>query len=276
MIAFPNAKINLGLKITAKREDGYHFIQTFMMPVELYDALEFKISARESMNFSGINIPGSSSSNLVLKALNLLRKEYDIPPLKIHLHKNIPLGAGLGGGSSNGAFMLKMLNSYFRLGISEERLIQLASELGSDCPFFINNQPAMVSGIGEILTPYNLDLSGLYIILINPGFPVSTSEAYAGIGKPKESHDLKDILEQDISNWKSSLFNEFEKSIFKKFPELNKIKTELYQSGAVYASMSGSGSSIYGMFKESPEIGNSLKQKLIFSGTIKMLQTWTI
>lgn len=276
MISFPNAKINLGLKITAKRADGYHFIQTFMLPVKFYDGLEFKISARESMSFSGIKIPGSNSSNLVLQALSLLRAEYDIPPLQIQLHKNIPLGAGLGGGSSDGAFMLKMLNSYFQLGIAKDRLLQLASKLGSDCPFFIDNQPAMVCGVGEILTPYDPGLTGLHIILINPGVHVSTSEAYADIGISQDGPDLKEILEQDISSWKYFLFNEFEKSIFKKFPELENIKTELYRSGAVYASMSGSGSSIYGIFNAPPEIDNSLKQKLIFSGLVKMPQTYSL
>ena len=264
MISFPNAKINLGLQIKGKRDDGYHFIQSMMVPVPFCDILEFVESDKDLFQTGGLQIPGDSSSNLVIKALKLLRQDHRIPPLKIYLYKSIPMGAGLGGGSSDAAFMIKMLNEAFSLKLGTENMKNLAAQLGSDCSFFIENKTQMVGGVGEILRDFPVNLCNIKIVLADPGFPVSTVEAYSGVEINKNPPDLTKILSGDIKDWKKFLANDFEKSIFPQYPQLESIKNQLYNLGAVYAAMSGSGSVIFGLFEELPENFSALETKIIF------------
>ncbi|MEQ9299125.1 MAG: 4-(cytidine 5'-diphospho)-2-C-methyl-D-erythritol kinase [Cyclobacteriaceae bacterium] len=255
MISFPNIKINLGLRITSKRADGYHNIESCFYPVPWCDALEITEANEFSFESSGLSIPGKSSSNLVVKAYEQLKKDFDLPPIKVHLLKSIPMGAGLGGGSADGAFMLKLLNEKFKLGLTDKQLESHALRLGSDCPFFIKNQPVIAKGRGEIFEAINLNLDGKYVVLINPDLHIGTKEAYEGvIPKPSEA-DLKEILEStSIAEWKDSVKNDFEKSAFKLHPSLKNLKEELYHQGAHYASMSGSGSTMYGIFSLDPNL----------------------
>jgi len=254
MLTFPNAKINLGLNITAKREDGYHDIESCFYPIPLKDALEIIPSERRSFETTGLKIPGNSQDNLVWKAYELLNSDFELTPIKIILHKNIPMGAGMGGGSADGAFMLSLLNKYFKLNISNEKLESYALQLGSDCPFFIENKPKLVSGRGEIFKYTKLDLSGYYLALVYPDIHISTGEAYSGIKPQVPEASVKEIIENyPIEKWKGLLKNDFEEGVFKKYPQLHDIKNEFYEKGAVYSSMTGSGSTIFGIFKDLPE-----------------------
>lgn len=253
MISFPNAKINLGLHITSKRKDGYHEIETCMVPIPLYDALEIIIDKKGGWESTGTPIPGNSKDNLILKAQQLLRKDFQgLPNLKIHLHKNIPMGAGLGGGSADGAFALKLMSNLYDLHLEDFFLEEYAALLGSDCPFFIENTPKIATGRGETLEPIDISLKGTYLVLINPGIHIGTKEAYAGVtpGVPKVK--LEEVL-ADKSRWKAELVNDFEASIFQNHQELAEIKSQLYNAGAYYAAMSGSGSTMFGLFDEKPE-----------------------
>ena len=253
MITFPNAKINLGLHITSKRKDGYHDIETCMVPIPLCDALEMVLDKKPSWNSSGLAIPGDPKDNLILKAEKLIRKDFQgLPNLSIHLHKNIPMGAGLGGGSADGAFALQLMNNLFDLHLDNFFLEEYAAQLGSDCPFFIENTPKIARGRGEILEPIDLSLKGRYLVLINPGIHVGTKEAYAGVTPAPPKVKLEEVL-ADRSQWKSELVNDFEESIFKNHPEIAEIKEKMYSAGAYYAAMSGSGSSVFGLFEEKPE-----------------------
>jgi len=253
MIAFPNAKINLGLYITEKRPDGFHELETVMVPIPLTDALEFVESDHAKFEISGIEIEGDQQNNLVLKAYHLLKDKYKLPSLQIHLLKKIPFGAGLGGGSSDAAFMLKMLNDYFSLNLLDEELEKYAAELGSDCPFFIGNKPVLAKGRGEIMEEISLNLSGYYLLLIKPPFEISTREAYSNITPAKMRISLKALVDFSIQSWKENIKNQFEKTIFPAYPELEEIKRILYDCGAIYASMSGSGSAMYGLFRIDPK-----------------------
>jgi 4-diphosphocytidyl-2-C-methyl-D-erythritol kinase len=252
MVVFPNSKINLGLNIISKRADGFHEIETCFFPVGLCDILEIKV-AKDRTEFisSGIEIPGNVSDNLCVRAWELLRAEYKIPSVRIYLHKRIPIGAGLGGGSSDAAFMLKALNSCFNLQLSDEKLMAYASELGSDCSFFISNRTAIAKGRGEILTPWPVDLNPYKIFLVYPGIHISTSEAYSLISPQEPESRLETVLRTSPTVWCESLKNDFEESVFHQYPEINTIKDKLYKHGAVYASMSGSGSTVFGIFKGS-------------------------
>lgn len=252
MISFPNAKINLGLQITSKRKDGYHDIETCMVPIPLFDALEMILDKKSTWNSSGLEIPGDSKDNLILKAEKLLRKDFpDLPNLNIHLHKNIPMGAGLGGGSADGAFALKLMNNLFDLHLDDFFLEEYAAQLGSDCPFFIENTPKIARGRGEILEPIDLSLQGTYIVLINPGIHIGTKEAYAGVTPAVPKVNLAEVL-QNRNRWKAELVNDFELSIFKNHPEIEAIKSKMYSAGAFYSAMSGSGSSVFGLFDMQP------------------------
>ncbi|NVJ86992.1 MAG: 4-(cytidine 5'-diphospho)-2-C-methyl-D-erythritol kinase [Algoriphagus sp.] len=252
MITFPNAKINLGLQITGKRKDGYHEIETCMVPIPLFDALEMIVDKKGGWESTGLSIPGDSKDNLILKAEKLIRKDFQgLPNLKIHLHKNIPMGAGLGGGSADAAFALKLMNNLFDLHLDDFFLEEYAAQLGSDCPFFVENTPKIARGRGEILEPIDLSLQGSFLILIHPGIHVGTKEAYAGVTPKKPSINLEEVL-KDKSRWKEELVNDFEASIFQSYPEIAEIKSKLYQSGAYYAAMSGSGSTVFGLFDEKP------------------------
>ncbi|RIW16437.1 4-(cytidine 5'-diphospho)-2-C-methyl-D-erythritol kinase [Algoriphagus lacus] len=253
MLSFPNAKINLGLHITSKRKDGYHEIETCMVPIPLCDALEMILDKKPSWNSTGLEIPGDPKDNLILKAEKVLKKDFPgLPNLAIHLHKNIPMGAGLGGGSSDGAFALKLMNNLFDLHLDDFFLEEYAAQLGSDCPFFIENTPKIARGRGEILDPISLDLKGTWIILINPGIHVGTKEAYSGVTPSAPKGNLEEIL-QDRNRWKAELVNDFEPSIFKNHPEIAQIKAKMYEAGSYYSAMSGSGSSVFGLFDQKPE-----------------------
>lgn len=257
MICFPNAKINLGLNIVSQREDGYHNIETLFYPIGLSDALEVLPSDNYKpyqLFQTGIDIRSSSENNLVIKALNLLAAERIIPNIDIHLFKNIPFGAGLGGGSSDGVFMLTLLNRMFSLGYSDKELQRFAIKLGADCSFFLINKPSFASGIGEQLEPIDLSLDSYYFILVKPNVYVSTKEAYSRISARQPKQSIKEIINLPITEWRYNLFNDFETPVFDKYPEIKEIKQTLYECGALYASMSGSGSSVYGFFKEKPVV----------------------
>lgn len=249
MITFPNAKINLGLNIVSKREDGYHNIESCFYPIPWHDSLEVIEAASFSFHSYGLDIPGDSNSNLCVKAYELIRADHKIPPVAIHLLKNIPMGAGLGGGSADGAFVLKMLNELFELKLSDAQLEAYALQLGSDCPFFIKNQPAIAKGRGEMLEPIALDLSGYHLAIHNPGIHISTKEAYAGVSPKKAEKSISNLLQTSVNEWKDFLINDFEASIFPNHKAIAQLKQEMYASGSTYASMTGSGSTVYGLFE---------------------------
>ena len=247
MILFSCAKINIGLNILSKREDGYHNISSVFYPVSsCTDILEITEQEHFSFESSGIEIP--KGENLCEKAFSLLRKDFSFPNVHIHLHKQIPIGAGLGGGSTDAAFTLKGLNELFELEISSKKLEEYVLQLGADCPFFIDNTPKYVEGIGEKMTSIDLNLSRFEIRLINPEIHISTAEAYGGITPQIPKTNLLDLINQPMENWKGKIKNDFEKSIFEKHSKLQSIKQQLYKDGAIYASMSGSGSTLYGFF----------------------------
>jgi 4-diphosphocytidyl-2-C-methyl-D-erythritol kinase len=273
MIVFPKAKINLGLRITGRRNDGYHNIETIFYPVSLYDALEFVVSPdsskKDSLIVTGISVGVSPEDNIVMKAVLKLREKYSFPTLKIHLHKAIPHGAGLGGGSSDAGCMIKSLNRYFQLSLTEDELRSTALEIGSDCPFFIVGDPSYASGRGEILEPVKPVLSGYYLILLNPGVGINTGEAYRNCRPGLPSSSLLLLSGNDITEWKELIINDFEDYAFKKHPIIGKIKDELYSCGALFSSMSGSGSSVYGIFNGRPlNMPDTLKDMVIWEGTM--------
>jgi len=268
MVLFPNCKINLGLHITEKRIDGYHNIETVFYPVDLKDVLEivplnqsnFTESLQVDFSSSGISIPGDTANNLCIKAFQLLKKDFpNIPPIQMHLHKIIPMGAGLGGGSADGAFTLKLLNEKYKLNLSLKQLIDYAAELGSDCPFFIINQPCYATGRGEILTPISLDLSAYKFVLVHPSIHINTKWAFEQLKLSKPTISINQIIDQPIKTWKKQLVNDFESPISKQYPIIQEIKNKLYQNGAIYASMTGSGSTVFGIFP--PNLTSDLKSK---------------
>lgn len=252
MISFPNAKINLGLHVIEKRPDGFHNLETVFFPVGWSDALEIAEADKFQFSTSGIAISGDPESNLVVKAYRLLQKDFKLPDLKIHLHKQIPFGAGLGGGSSDAAFMLKLLNKSFNLGLVDKELLNYAAVLGSDCPFFILNKPVFATGRGEILQETTVSLNGMFILLVKPPVEVSTATAYQMVVPQKLKISLPELLSLPVQEWKGKVVNQFEQSVFQLYPELEALKKQLYELGAVYASMSGSGSCIFGLFNEIP------------------------
>lgn len=252
MICFPNGKINLGLNVLSKREDGFHNIETIIYPVPIRDALEFLPANSFQFVVSGINIDGQKEDNLIYKAWELLNTNFKLPSLRIHLHKAIPLGSGLGGGSSDAAFFMQAVNDYFHLGIGREEMKILTGQLGSDCPFFVENFPIMATGKGEILQPLSISLSGYYLLVIKPGIHVSSSKAYSMVQARKPETNLLEIISKPLEQWKGQLKNDFENPIFNVHPEIKEIKNNLYKLGAVYASMSGSGSAVYGIFTNRP------------------------
>lgn len=259
MIVFPNCKINLGLRLLRKRPDGFHDLETVFYPLPLKDAIEIitfengNQDSKSSISFSssGYSLEIPAEENICIKAYRLLKKDFpQLSEIKLHLHKIIPAGAGLGGGSADGAFTLKLLNEKFDLDLSTKELIHYAIQLGSDCPFFILNQPCFASGRGEILEPIRLDLSKYNFILINPGISISTGWAFSEISPILPKKALKEIIHQPIETWKDELLNDFENHVFKKHPEIKEIKDSLNRAGAVYASLSGSGSTVFGLFEK--------------------------
>lgn len=253
MVKFPNAKINIGLNILSKRSDGFHNISSCFYPIPFSDILEIVKADDFQFNSSGIEIPGDE--NLCIKAFELIKKDHAIGNVKIHLHKIIPIGAGLGGGSSNATFTLIMLSDLFSLELSDRQLENYAAKLGSDCPFFVKNQPVMASGTGTDLTSLNFSLTGKYLVLLSPGIHVSTAEAYSGV-TPKINHDKLEntIAQEPLSEWKNCIINDFEESVFALYPDIQEAKNELYEAGATYVSMTGSGSAIYAIFNKKPEL----------------------
>jgi 4-diphosphocytidyl-2-C-methyl-D-erythritol kinase len=258
MVIFPNSKINLGLNIVGKRSDGYHDIETAFFPIQLKDALEVIEIEKFEFSTSGFSIEGEPEKNLCIKAYDLLKKDFPkLPAVQMHLHKAIPMGAGLGGGSADGAFTLKLLNKKFDLSLSEKQLLNYSLHLGSDCPFFILNKPCFATGRGEILEQTELDLSEYKFLIIRPPIHISTAWAFSTIKPLKPVKSIKQIIQQSISTWKAELINDFEKPVFEKYPEIKNIKEKLYGGGAIYASMSGSGSAVYGIFKKEKAISIS-------------------
>ena len=258
MITYPNAKINLGLNIVEKRPDGYHNLETVFYPINLQDALEVTKLENEDEEYklkvSGVTIEGEPDNNLVVKAYRLLKKDFpNMAPINIHMFKHIPTGAGLGGGSADAAFMIKLLNNKFKLDLSTEKMEEYAAILGADCAFFIQNKPVFASGIGNIFESINLSLKGYYIVLVKPDIFVSTKDAFANIVPMHPNHSLKEIIRMPIETWRATMKNDFETSVFQKYPEIAAIKDKLYDMGAIYASMSGSGSAVYGIFREQVE-----------------------
>ena len=248
MIVYPNAKINLGLNILRKRKDGYHDISSIFYPVkECVDILEIIKSDTFVFTISGIEIP--DGENLCEKAWKLLHKDYEIGNVRIHLHKQIPIRAGLGGGSSDASCTLKVLNQLFELNLNNTELEKYALQLGADCPFFIDNRPKLVEGTGEKMTDIDLDLSEFKIRLINPEIHVSTKEAYSGVIPKNPELSVEEIIQLPVNEWKEKLRNDFEDSVFAKYSQLEKIKEDLYNQGSIYSSMSGSGSVLFSIFK---------------------------
>jgi len=249
MISYPISKINIGLNITEKRPDGFHNLETIFYPVQLQDALEVIESDSFAYSASGTPVDGDGADNLVVKAYKLLQDEYNLPPVKIHLHKHIPAGAGLGGGSSDAVSMLKMLDKLFGLEIGPDKMFEFALSLGSDCPFFIDPKPVFARGRGEVFSPVNVNLSSYHLILVKPPVHVSTAEAYQNIDPHKSRLSLNGMIHFPVPKWKGNILNRFERFVFEKYPEVGEIKSKLYEQGAVFALMSGSGSAVYGLFR---------------------------
>jgi 4-diphosphocytidyl-2C-methyl-D-erythritol kinase len=276
MMIFPLAKVNLGLNVVERRADGYHNLQTVFYPVGIKDALEitrmddaFPSAVDCDIKVTNIAIEGDEQRNLVVKAYNLLKKDFPaLPRLHAHLYKGIPTQAGMGGGSSDASAMLVLLNEVFSLGLSEQQLINYAAQLGADCAFFIMNRPAYAEGIGERLTPIELSLKGWFMAVVRPDIPVPTKEAFARITPHMPQKCCKDIVMQPVETWKDELVNDFEQSVFAVHPELETIKQKLYEEGAVYAAMSGSGSALFGLFKEARNLATVFPD--MFTATLNL------
>lgn len=263
MLTFPCAKINLGLNITSKREDGYHNLETIFYPVPLTDALEVKLMHDDfpsdepcDLKITGNAVDCDEKNNLVIKAYTLLAQDFKLPRVHTHLVKRIPMQAGLGGGSADGAFMIRLLDERFRLNMGFAEMERYASRLGSDCAFFITTEPSFGTGRGEVLEPVNIaehNLQGYYIAIVKPAIAVSTREAFKQIICRQPEHCCRDIVRQPVETWKTVLTNDFEEPAFKQHPELADIKQQLYDLGAVYAQMSGSGSAFFGLFRTDPQ-----------------------
>ena len=256
MVIFPNCKINLGLNIISKRHDGFHNLETVFYPVALHDALEIIPASDGIFEFhsSGLSIPGKLEKNLCVKAFQLLQLDFRLPAVKMHLHKVIPMGAGLGGGSSDGAFTLKLLNNLFNIGLKSDQLKDYARILGSDCAFFIENQSCYAFEKGDRFEPVPVALSGLNLVIVIPDVHISTSDAYRAITPAIPVQPIKELIKIPIGQWKGRLANDFEIPVFEKYPVIREIKFALYKMGALYSAMSGSGSAIFGLFKDVPPV----------------------
>ncbi|MDR1224579.1 MAG: 4-(cytidine 5'-diphospho)-2-C-methyl-D-erythritol kinase [Tannerella sp.] len=248
MLCFPNAKINLGLHVTEKRPDGFHNIETVFYPVPLKDALEAVVAREASFRQTGLKLTASAEENLVMKAYGLIARKQAVPPLEIYLKKAIPPGAGLGGGSSDAAFTLRLVNDLCNFRIADSRLEKMAATLGADCPFFIRNMPVIATGTGNVFKPVSVSLKDYTLYIVKPPVTVSTPEAYAAVKPQKPSFSLDELPSIPVPEWKNVLRNDFEPSVFDKYPVIREIKDKLYALGAEYASMSGSGSAVYGLF----------------------------
>lgn len=269
MIVYPNAKLNLGLNIVARRPDGYHDIETVFYPIPLQDALEVHTAQRFSFRQAGYLLDCPAGDNLVIRALRMMEAEFQLPELDVYLYKHIPSGAGLGGGSSDAAFMVRLLNEEFHLGLSGEDMERRLAPLGADCPFFVRNRPVFATGIGDILTPVGLTLEGYTLVLVKPDVQVSTREAYAGVTPRQPDVPLTDVIRQPVGEWRTLMRNDFEDNVFARHPEIAAIKDRLYDLGAAYAAMSGSGSAVFGLFSAPLEhvddlfAGNFVRQRTL-------------
>lgn len=264
MIVFPNAKINIGINITGRRPDGYHNIETIFYPVKIYDALEALPGKELSFQSSGLGIPGRVEDNLCIKTYHLIKNDYELPPVTIYLNKRIPIGAGLGGGSADAAFFIKLIDQLFELGMATEQKLHYARQLGADCAFFIESKPVFAFEKGDRFEPVNLDLSGYHIALVMPPAHVSTSEAYRGVKPAPVKLSLKELVSLPIHEWKHSIKNDFEESVFKNHAVIRGVKAAIYEAGAIYASMSGSGASVFGIFDKTPDLSSLEKTNQVF------------
>jgi len=264
MITFANAKINIGLQVLNRRPDGYHNLETVFYPVKLYDILEIVPADALKLKVSGIEIPNGNQDNLCIRAYHLLAQDFDLSPVCIYLHKHIPIGAGLGGGSADAAFLIKLLSQYFKLNLSEEQMENYARTLGADCTFFIRNKPVYATGIGDVFTSVAVDLSAYHLVLVKPPIHIATGEAYGSIRSSRESKNLLESINLPVEVWKEKIFNDFETGIFSRHPEIRGIKSQLYEKGAVYAAMSGSGSTVYGIFKERVDMAELEEKNAVY------------
>ena len=264
MILFPPCKINIGLHVLHKRNDGFHALDSLMYPVSICDILEVVKSDTFEFTNSGITIPGEGQMNICIKAFHLMQKEYGISPIKIHLHKVIPMGGGLGGGSSDGTYTLRAINDLFNLNLSVERLQGLAALLGSDCPFFVKALPQVATGRGEVLRDVDFSLLGMYLYMINMGIHVSTAQAFSNVTFYQKQETILELIKNPFDQIKDELLNSFEVSVFDSYPDLQRIKNIFSDNGAIYSAMSGSGSTMYGIFKNRPEKGMFYAYELVF------------
>lgn len=272
MIYFSPAKINLGLQIIERREDGFHNLRSLMYPIPLCDIIEIsQLPGQDTpLQFtqSGISTESTSENNLCIRAWDLMRSEIKLPPVTMHLHKQIPVGAGLGGGSSNASTVLKALNELVDEKVSDEQLAVFAARLGSDCPFFLQEKPMMMEGRGEILSGVTLSLRNFYLLVLFPEVHISTAEAYGKVTPALPEQQLGQVIEVPFNQWKDSLKNDFEPSLFEQYPLLYELKHGLYEAGAVYASISGSGSSLYGIFEKCPALPGEIREFVIWQGVL--------
>lgn len=270
MVVFPNAKINLGLNIVSKRPDGYHNIETLFYPIGLSDVLEVVPAANPAagtqLHLSGIVVDGAAGDNLVMKACRLLSDRFELPEVDICLDKIIPFGAGLGGGSSDAAFMLRLLRDMYGLPVTDDELCRLAAGIGADCPFFLLNRPVMARGIGNEFETVDFSLSGKYLVLVKPPVKVSTPEAYSLVKPQVPEMSIPEILNRPLAEWRFLLKNDFEKSVFARYPRIEEIKALLYERGAAYASMSGSGSSVFGLFEAPADLDGAFEDCFVWQG----------
>lgn len=268
MVVFPFCKINLGLSVLSKRADGFHDLETCFYPVPWTDVLEIILSDKFTFTTSGNDIPGDPQDNLCVKAYHLLKKDFDLGPVNMHLHKIIPSGAGLGGGSSDAAHVLQMLNTIFSLNLSQSKLMDYAAILGSDCAFFINDKPMIGTSRGEVLKKINFSLNR-FLVIVKPDIHVSTRDAFSGITPRPVDISVSDvILNHHLNEWKGLLSNAFEETVFRKYPSLASVKKRLYELGATYASMTGSGSSLFGIFETETDIAQEFPDALHWSGFV--------
>lgn len=264
MLAFANAKINLGLNLTEKRDDGYHNLETVFYPIKLHDVVEIIDADETSCVIKGIDIPGNAEDNICLKAFKALQNDFNLPHQQIILLKNIPVGAGLGGGSADAAFLIKLINDKFNLGLSIDKMQDYARVLGADCAFFIENKPTFAFGIGDEFEEVKIDLSNYYMVLVKPEIHVSTAEAYSKVNVKQPKTSLKELINLPLSEWKANIANDFETSVFAKYLEIDEIKTQLYAAGATFALMSGSGSSVFAIFENEVQLSELEKNNLVF------------
>jgi 4-diphosphocytidyl-2-C-methyl-D-erythritol kinase len=266
MITFPNSKINIGLNITSRRSDGYHDLETIIYPVQIKDALEVIEAAEMGFETSGLEIPGHANENLCLLAYDLLRKDFNLPHLKIHLHKQIPIGAGLGGGSADAAFFIQLINEKFQLSLDVNAMQNYCRKLGTDCAFFIENKPLFAYEKGDVFKDVELDLSNYHVALVMPPVHVSTGEAYRGVKPQKPQQSLKELIQLPLEDWQGKITNDFEEHILRNHPQIRNAKAALIEAGALFALMSGSGASVYGIFKEQTDLSFLPQDNLVFNG----------